>query len=535
MPKIIVRNFSFGLFLVFLLVGCGSPIGSGEEEGGEEAVTATVEITASPINVEYGGATELSWSASNVETCLASNDWSGERSVSGSMTLSNLQNDQVFTITCDSESGVVSDTVAVSVNDQQSGGDPELTFWSSSSQITLNSPVNLYWNSSNLESCTASGDWSGSKALSGSELISAVASNSEFILQCEGPAGPVTESLFVTIVDTPVDPPVVNFSASALTVDYDGETTLQWTTTDADSCVASGGWSGSKAVSGNETIQNLRASTTFTLNCSGPGGLANETVSVVVNDPPLPELTFNTSSQSVEYDGSITLVWSSNNTTSCTASGDWSGTKAVSGTEAISNLQSDSEFSLSCTGAGGAVFDTITVSVADPVSEPQLSLTASQLTVDYDGSTTLQWNATNADSCSASGDWTGVKSTSGSEVISNLQEDSEFGLSCTGTGGTVSLSVNVTVNITTSGTALLSWSPPAENTDGSTLEDLMGYRIYYGNSSGSYSESITINSTGITSYLVENLSSGQWYFVMTAVNSSNVESGYSNEASKTIN
>ena len=85
------------------------------------------------------------------------------------------------------------------------------------------------------------------------------------------------------------------------------------------------------------------------------------------------------------------------------------------------------------------------------------------------------------------------------------------------------------------GTALISWTPPIENTDGSTLTDLAGYKIHYGTSPGSYSSTITINGSALTSYLVENLGASDWYFAMTAFNSSGIESGYSPEVYKGIN
>ena len=85
------------------------------------------------------------------------------------------------------------------------------------------------------------------------------------------------------------------------------------------------------------------------------------------------------------------------------------------------------------------------------------------------------------------------------------------------------------------GTALLSWLPPTENTDNSVLTDLAGYKIYYGTSPGIYSTPIIINNPGLSSFLVENLAISDWYFVMTAFNSSGIESSYSIEVSKTIN
>ena len=80
------------------------------------------------------------------------------------------------------------------------------------------------------------------------------------------------------------------------------------------------------------------------------------------------------------------------------------------------------------------------------------------------------------------------------------------------------------------GTALVSWMPPTENTDGSPLTDLAGFKVRYGNSPGSYSDTLTMNNPGLSSYLVEDLGAADWYFVLTAFNSSGIESAYSTEA-----
>jgi hypothetical protein len=95
--------------------------------------------------------------------------------------------------------------------------------------------------------------------------------------------------------------------------------------------------------------------------------------------------------------------------------------------------------------------------------------------------------------------------------------------------------VSVTVVQSNNGTALLTWTPPTENTDNSTLTDLAGYKIYYGTSPGNYNDTITISNPGLTSYLVEDLASSKWYFVMTSLNSSGIESSYSIEVGKTVN
>jgi hypothetical protein len=75
---------------------------------------------------------------------------------------------------------------------------------------------------------------------------------------------------------------------------------------------------------------------------------------------------------------------------------------------------------------------------------------------------------------------------------------------------------------------------PKTNADGTALTDLAGYHIYYGTSSGMYSESATVGDPSITTYTIRSLSPGTYYFVLKAYDKNNVESAASAEASKTI-
>ena len=54
------------------------------------------------------------------------------------------------------------------------------------------------------------------------------------------------------------------------------------------------------------------------------------------------------------------------------------------------------------------------------------------------------------------------------------------------------------------GSALLTWTPPLQNTDGTALMNLTGYRIYWGTSPGNYSKSVTIGAN-LSSYVVDQL------------------------------
>jgi hypothetical protein len=74
----------------------------------------------------------------------------------------------------------------------------------------------------------------------------------------------------------------VVLSASATSVQAGGKLTLTWSSTDTTSCAASGGWTGSRATSGSETVGPLNANTTFTLACTGGGGNDDASVSVTI-------------------------------------------------------------------------------------------------------------------------------------------------------------------------------------------------------------------------------------------------------------
>jgi hypothetical protein len=93
---------------------------------------------------------------------------------------------------------------------------------------------------------------------------------------------------------------------------------------------------------------------------------------------------------------------------------------------------------------------------------------------------------------------------------------------------------SVSVVATASGAATLSWNAPTQNTDGSPYNDAAGYRIYWGTSQGNYTNSHTLSGVGLQTYVVEPLTPGTWYFVVTAFDTSGNESGYSNVANKTL-
>ncbi|HVY82095.1 MAG TPA: putative Ig domain-containing protein, partial [Steroidobacteraceae bacterium] len=105
-----------------------------------------------------------------------------------------------------------------------------------------------------------------------------------------------------------------------------------------------------------------------------------------------------------------------------------------------------------------------------------------------------------------------------------------------GKGGTASLTAfNVAVSSAATGSlaVTLNWDAPTANSDGTALTDLKSYRILYGQDASNLNQSKLIPST-VNSAVIDNLSSGTWYFAIVSVNAAGAESAPSNVASAAI-
>lgn len=127
----------------------------------------------------------------------------------------------------------------------------------------------------------------------------------------------------------------------------------------------------------------------------------------------------------------------------------------------------------------------------------------------------------------ATGALTGTPTTSGTyaNIVISVSD---------GNGGTASLpAFTITVGSAT-GSAVLTWTEPTQNTDGSNLTDLTGYKVYYGTAPSSLTNSVSVAS-GTTTTTIPNLATGTtYYFAVASVSASGGEGNKSNVASKTI-
>ena len=157
-----------------------------------------------------------------------------------------------------------------------------LSFAADNSEYEQGDSALLSWATANAKFCQASGDWKGKLPAQGTYRTEPLDSPKTFTLKCQPASNRYqseedTLNVFVSTADSAPSPqsPTLSFNASAASVANGGSTTLSWSSTDADNCAASGGWSGAKGTGGNETVGPLTADTSFSLSCTGPGGTVN--------------------------------------------------------------------------------------------------------------------------------------------------------------------------------------------------------------------------------------------------------------------
>lgn len=131
----------------------------------------------------------------------------------------------------------------------------------------------------------------------------------------------------------------------------------------------------------------------------------------------------------------------------------------------------------------------------------------------------------------ATGALTGTPSSSSVGTFANIVISVSDGAQSAALPG---FSIEVNSQAAGTGTATLSWVAPTTNTNGSALTDLSGFIISYGTSASDLNQSVSVSGASTTSYTVQGLASGTWYFEVTAVATDGMHSSPSNVATKTI-
>lgn len=218
----------------------------------------------------------------------------------------------------------------------------------------------------------------------------------------------------VTPTPTPTLAPTVNLTSNRTQVNRGETVILSWTSTRATEChpLAGAGFTTNGLTSGSDQVYPLDGTTTFSIECTGPGGNARSAVTVYVTAAPTPTPTrtpyptptrtpyptptrtpyptptptpilpptasISADRTQVTNGASVILSWSSTRATSCQAlAGSGFETHGLtSGFDQSFPLYNTTTFTVGCSGSGGSTLASVTVSVTNyPTPTPTITPT----------------------------------------------------------------------------------------------------------------------------------------------------------------
>ena len=106
---------------------------------------------------------------------------------------------------------------------------------------------------------------------------------------------------------------------------------------------------------------------------------------------------------------------------------------------------------------------------------------------------------------------------SGTPSVANAGNYANIQISVSdGKAGTALPAFSIAVTQTGNGSVALSWTPPTQNTDGSSLSGLLGYHIHYGSTASALNQVVDVSDPSATTFNVQGLSSGTYFFTLSA-------------------
>jgi hypothetical protein len=299
---------------------------------------------------------------------------------------------------------------------------------------------------------SCSGDiFSTGGTTSGSIVVSPTV-DTTYTLTCLGGGGAVLQQSLTIVVGSPV---VVSLTVDINSIAQGGSSTLSWSSTNATQCVASSPldatWAGARPITGGTQVVSPSATTTYQLNCTGPGNAAASS-NLTVTVGPAVTATLTITPQFINLGGSADISWTSTNATSCV--GQFFGTGGATNGAVTVSPSANTTFTLTCTGPGNATaVETELVVVGLPVTS---TISAFPTFIAAGGSSTLNWNGDNATACN--GDVFSTGGITGGSLVVTPTETTIYTVTCAGAGG-ASQDASVTVTVGPSVTAALIATP----------------------------------------------------------------------------
>ena len=251
---------------------------------------------------------------------------------------------------------------------------PTVTLSANPTSITVGQAATLSWSSTNATTCTASGAWTGERALNGSQsVVPTSAGTLTYSLACTGAGGTTSRSATLTVIG----PASETMLPGLLQIANDWGAGYCANVTVTNTGAAPGVWATDIAVQGTirEQWNATGSATSGTVRFVGvawnrelaPGAstqfgfCANRSMGDG-NQPPT--VTITISPVSIATGQTATVSWSSTNATACTATGAWSGDRPTAGSQSVTPTTPGTlTFTLTCAGPGGTTTRAATLTV----------------------------------------------------------------------------------------------------------------------------------------------------------------------------
>ncbi len=402
----------------------------------------TVNLTATPSVITAGESSSLAWTSSNADSC--SSTWFDGMGTAGSTNVSPATTTD-YVISCVGNSKTVYATTTVTVNTNTGGNGPSCTIdIVSDATNTVNGTVTpsvaTYNNHPRWTASIPGATWIW-KTL----FVENPTQDEYYTFLKQFNVSDVSKVKTASLVVAADNSYTVNlngteFAADATETNYFNE---EKDTYDVKSRLINGN-NAIYFVVKNWAIEGATAETnpagllyklSITLegsDCGGNGGTTTPSVSLGANP------------STINVGATSTLSWVSTNTNYCSAS--WTTATSTSGSMVVSPATT-TDYAISCGGNYGTTTATTTVIVNSNNNgggspTPSVTLTANPQSIAPGATSTLVWNSSNTNYCTAG--WTNATSTSGSFVVTP-GVTTDYSISCGGTYGTTTATTTVTV------------------------------------------------------------------------------------------
>ncbi len=169
-------------------------------------VVPTVDLVVASSTLTQGASTTLNWTSVNATSCVAGNGWLGARATTGSEVVSPTAT-TTYELTCSNASATSTDSVVVGVVVPVVTPPtvPTVDLAAQPTSVSAGGTSTLSWTTTNATTCSASGagDWTGTKGLSDSAVVT-VAATTTYTLTCGNGGATTTDTVQVGVTPVPV-------------------------------------------------------------------------------------------------------------------------------------------------------------------------------------------------------------------------------------------------------------------------------------------------------------------------------------------